>query len=133
MDRLISELDRRKCTYDRVFEIFYVLFKFRELSVGEIRSEALKLCEVYSQDISDDLVEEILHLKEYLALEDKKHVNINNMYNWIRDRNLLDIYPNIDIVLRIYKSMAVSNCSSERSFSCLKRIKTYAQVCPKAD
>lgn len=125
VDRLISELDRRKCAYDRVFEIFYVLFKFRELSVGEIRSEALKLCEVYSQDISDDLVEEILHLKEYLALEDKKHVNINNMCNWIRDRNLLDIFPNIDIVLRIYKSMAVSNCSSERSFSCLKRIKTY--------
>lgn len=47
------------------------------------------------------------------------------MCNWIRDQNLLDIFPNIDIILRIYKSMAVSNCSSERSFSCLKRIKTY--------
>ena len=105
--------------------IFQVLIKFRELSVGEIRNEAFKLSEVYSHDISNGLVEEILHLKEYLVIEVKKHVNINNMCSWIIDRNLLDVFPNIDIILRIYKSMAVSNCSSQRSFSCLKQIKTY--------
>ena len=31
------------------------------------------------------------------------------MCNWIRNRNLLDIFPNHDIVLNIYKSMALSN------------------------
>lgn len=40
-------------------------------------------------------------------------------------RILFDIFPNIGIVLRIYKSMALNNC--------LKRIKTYTQVCKKAE
>ena len=31
----------------------------------------------------------------------------------------------VEIAARIYQSMAVSNCSSEQSFSCSKRIKTY--------
>lgn len=64
-------------------------------SIQEIRSEALKLCDVYSQGISDNLVEEILQLKEHLVVEGKKHVNISNMCNWIRDKNLLDMFSNI--------------------------------------
>ena len=35
----------------------------------------------------------------------------------------LIIFPNIEIALRIYLSLMVSNCSGERSFSKLKRIK----------
>lgn len=35
------------------------------------------------------------------------------------------VFPNVDIVLRVFLSMAISNCSAERSFSALKRIKTY--------
>ena len=35
------------------------------------------------------------------------------------------IFPNVDIALRILKTMAITNASSERSFSCLKRIKNY--------
>lgn len=59
-----------------VLKVFCVLiFEFRKLPVTEIRTEALILCKVYSQDISDDLVEEILHLKEYFELEDQKHLN----------------------------------------------------------
>ncbi|EFN60838.1 hypothetical protein EAG_00308, partial [Camponotus floridanus] len=43
----------------------------------------------------------------------------------IRDQNLLSVFPNIDIALRISLCMAITNCSAERSFSALKRIKTY--------
>ena len=37
--------------------------------------------------------------------------------------NLVSIFPNVEVVLRIYLSMMVSNCSGERTFSKLKRIK----------
>ena len=35
----------------------------------------------------------------------------------------MSIFPNVEVVLRIYLSMMVSNCSGERTFSKLKRIK----------
>ena len=38
-------------------------------------------------------------------------------------KDLKSVFPNIDIMLRIYLCMMVSNCSGERSFSKLKIIK----------
>ena len=35
------------------------------------------------------------------------------------------MYPNIDIALRIYVCTPIYNCTTERSFSCLKQIKNY--------
>ena len=35
------------------------------------------------------------------------------------------IYPNITITLRVFLCTLATNCSAERSFSSLKRLKTY--------
>jgi hypothetical protein len=43
----------------------------------------------------------------------------------IRRSQLTEVYPSLDIVLCIYLTLMVINCSIERSFSCLKRIKNY--------
>ena len=45
---------------------------------------------------------------------------LNIMYRY----NLKDGFPNVCIALRIYLTLPVSNCSGERSFSHLKRIKS---------
>ena len=47
------------------------------------------------------------------------------MCKLLREDSLTDEYPNIDIALRIYVCTPISNCTTERSFSCLKRIKNY--------
>lgn len=39
------------------------------------------------------------------------------------------MYPNIDVSLRMLLCTPVSNCSTERSFSCLKYVKTYLRSC----
>lgn len=44
---------------------------------------------------------------------------------FIYENELKIVYPNVDIVLRIFVSTPATNCSAERSFSCLKRIKNY--------
>lgn len=49
VDRLTSELDSKKYANDRVFEISYILFKFRELSFEEIKNKTLKLYKIYSK------------------------------------------------------------------------------------
>lgn len=47
------------------------------------------------------------------------------MCKLLREDYLTDVYPNIDIALRLYVCTPISNCTTERSFSCLKRIKNY--------
>jgi len=40
----------------------------------------------------------------------------------ISDHDLTSVFPNIDISYRLFSCMPVTNCSADRSFSCLKRI-----------
>jgi len=43
----------------------------------------------------------------------------------VKDPNISGLYPYIEIALRMFLCCPVSNCSAERSFSTLKRIKSY--------
>jgi len=45
------------------------------------------------------------------------------MYLLLNNQDITQTFPNVEIVLRIYLCMLVSNCTGERSFSKLKRIK----------
>lgn len=44
------------------------------------------------------------------------------MYSLIINENVRESFPNVEIVLRIYLTLMISNCSGKRSFSKLKRI-----------
>ena len=48
-----------------------------------------------------------------------------NLYKYLTEKGFLDIYSNIGIALRILLCTPASNCSAERSFSALKRVKNY--------
>ena len=61
------------------------------------------------EDVSDDL-------------EEAASVELQ-MYGIVAKRNTREVFPNVEIALRIYLTLMVSNCSGERSFSTLKRIK----------
>ena len=45
------------------------------------------------------------------------------MYKLIIDKQLKASFPNVEVVLRMYLVLMISNCSAERSFSKLKIIK----------
>ena len=45
------------------------------------------------------------------------------MYNLIIDKGVKSSFPNVEILLRIYLMLMVTNCSAERSFSKLKLVK----------
>lgn len=47
------------------------------------------------------------------------------LIQFIYENELKIVYLNVEIVLRIFVSTPVTNCSAERSFLCLKRIKNY--------
>ena len=57
-------------------------------------------------------------------LQEKKMLSLE-LYKFILEKGFIDIYPNIGISLRMLLSNPASNCSAERSFLALKRIKNY--------
>ena len=61
------------------------------------------------------------------AEEDENSVNVESMelkiYRLLVEKKLQALFPNIEIAYRIYLTLMVTNCSGERSFSALKRIK----------
>jgi hypothetical protein len=81
---------------------------------------------IYSSDIEDTLGDELIQFMPLMKLfgDDKKQGSIEQwMYTMMTTKDLKSVFPNIDIMLRIYLCMMVSNCSGERSFSKLKIIK----------
>ncbi|XP_050064885.1 52 kDa repressor of the inhibitor of the protein kinase-like [Aphis gossypii] len=127
INRIASELEKRRQAYDFYYTKFIVLHKLISLSVSEIIEYANKLQECYKDDIEKAFSTECIHFKSYLESSNKQ---INcifplQMCKLLREDSLTDVYPNIDIALRIYVYTPISNCTTERSFSCLKRIKNY--------
>ena len=90
----------------------------------------------YPNDLEPSLAEELVHFRQYFKgknLPDKEDVSDDleeaasvelQMYRTVAKRNIREVFPNVEITLRIYLTLMVSNCSVERSFSALKRIKS---------
>ena len=105
---------------------FGFLQQLDKLSSEELRTATNNLVSIYSSDIENSLDYEQIQFIELtrLSLEDKKEGSIEKwMYTVMSKNELKSAFPNIDIMLRIYLCMMVSNCSGERSFSKLKIIK----------
>ncbi|ESO05720.1 hypothetical protein HELRODRAFT_77310 [Helobdella robusta] len=47
------------------------------------------------------------------------------MWSFIQENNIIATFPNLNVILRIYLNLPVSNASGERSFSVMGRIKNF--------
>lgn len=68
--------------------------------------------------------QECIHLKKLLNSEIKLESPLD-LVQALYENKLISSFPNINICLRIFFSIMVTNASGERSFSTLKRVKTY--------
>ncbi|KAF2889113.1 hypothetical protein ILUMI_17060 [Ignelater luminosus] len=80
------------------------------------------------EDISEKELEmECLHLTEYLKIvqssENEETNSLSGIYHLLKKNKIEDTFPNVEIALRIFLSMMVTNCSGEHSLSKLKIIK----------
>jgi len=98
-----------------------------ELNPWEIKQKSNNLWKIYQTDFDrEDLQTELLHLKEHLIIKfGPETLSPLKLIQFIYENELKIVYPNVEIVLRIFVSTPATNCSAERSFSCLKRIKNY--------
>ena len=123
-DSLISELRSRSLSYRNLNDRFNLFLSYTELSVDDWRMEAAQLAVYYDKDVEFDcFIEESVH---FLLLCDKMEIyGPKSMVLYIFKNNLSSTYPNVDTILRIYLTIASTNCGAERSFSALKRIKSW--------
>ena len=103
--------------------------KLESLKEKEIRRHSLNLVGAYADDLEDSIAEELIQFRSLLISSvelfdnDQACSNELNMYKAIINKRLKSTFPNVEIMLRIYLSLMISNATGERSFSKLKRIK----------
>ncbi|XP_026482761.1 zinc finger MYM-type protein 1-like [Ctenocephalides felis] len=131
LDTLSVQLAGRKSAYHTLYEKFNIFDNLSEIETRELKIRANELVTKYPEDLEDTLGNECIHLQQLLieSFSSKEDVRTaQGIYNFLHSNNLREVYPNIDIALRIFLSIPVTNCSGERSFSTLKRVKTYLRA-----
>jgi len=121
IDKLVAELDRRYESYNALNSIFGFLNKIHILSSQELRSAAAVLQKKYHSDLQEDFVDEIEQFKEFIRTKENKCAQ--GYLQLIKKMDLSSVFPNMDIALRIYLTLPVTNASGERSFSKLGLVK----------
>lgn len=119
-DCLSQELQRRKDTYKNVEEKFGFLTKAKSMDIGEMCAATENLKEIYPYDLEEDFTAEFF---QFISMV-KNEQSVMDMYKKLRELGLRDAFPNVDICLHMYLTLPIANCSGERSFSLLKRVKT---------
>lgn len=138
VDRLCSELSRRRSAYEDFFTRFDCFHNLCSLSDEILTNKAKILINCYPSDLEESLINELIHFRIYLSSSD---IGVNDtarsvvypriprgpreLLKFINQSDLLDVFPNITIALRMFLCTFATNCSAERSFSALRRIKSY--------
>ena len=128
-DNLQVALSKRQTAYEKLNSIFGFLRRLQLSTRDQIVKNCLNLVKMYPKDLELSLSEELLQFTELLKSSlssniSKTDVPVELQYYRLLSQNSLNVcFPNLDITLWIYLSMIVTNCSAERSFSKLKRIK----------
>ena len=132
LDRLRNALSRRLAAYKELNQTFGFLRNLENTSTDEIRSASSRLLQKYPTDIEDTLAEELLHFAAFLRVEHSqqspKDLSSNRqpelqLFLTIVDNGLQSTFPNVETVLKLFLCMMTTNCTEERSFSTLKRVK----------
>lgn len=115
-DSLLSELISRKTIYENVTD----RFSFFTCDSEETLEKANTFQKHYSIDLEDDFAEEY---QQFLPIR-KKNESIIDTFQYLHKLEASATFPNVEVALKIFLTLPISNCTSERSFSLLKRLKS---------
>ena len=66
-----------------------------------------------------------IYIKDFDNKKSRNLINFESIINEFKKHEFQLIFKQIFILLKIYLSVPISSAGCERSFSCLKRVKTY--------
>ncbi|KAG8173321.1 hypothetical protein JTE90_003636 [Oedothorax gibbosus] len=116
-DAIISELNKRKKAYSSLDTRFGFLTS-KNMGTYEIQKAAKNFQEIYTDDI-EEFPEEYLQFSNF----NLGNITPSEKLKGLKSLGIEHTFPNVSTALQIMLSIPISNCSSERSFSVLKRIK----------
>lgn len=151
LDIVTTELQSRIDSYKQILQPFNFLFHLDTYTDDEIREGAANLTKIYSTDLDEYFVDECIHFKFFMDAikremdRNEEHYYIDSesdgdttseprkkrvskpakMLQYIKKHRIEPKFPNLEVALRIFETIAVANCSGERSFSALKRVKNF--------
>lgn len=126
VDSLITNLDFRLDSYVRLNNLFSFFVKLDSLNFDEISMACQNIASFYEEDIDhQELMSECEFAKQYffVDLSPIESISHSSMYLRIVEEGLHGLFPNIEIALRIFLSLFITNVPGERAFSKLKYIK----------
>ena len=110
--------------YDRLQKKFLFLMELNSMSNCKIEASAKTLLQYYPDDLEESLHEEMIY---FSALIKQHHFNSEckqiQMFRLINENEFMHAFPNVSVAFRLSLCLIISNCSGERSFSVLKRVK----------
>ena len=96
--------------------------------ISDIESAASKLLKVYANNLDSDFPSQVVHFAFHLRsspdLGSKKNT-AQAQLSYLKKNCLIETFPNLVIILRMYLTLPVANTEGERPFSGLKRVKNY--------
>ena len=99
---------------------FGFLARLFSCSADEIGNLANNLVAVYAEDLNKHLGNELVQFSVFAQMfKDEANPELNQeqfMYNLILQKGVESSFPNVEVLLRMYLVLMVTNCSAERSF-----------------
>ncbi len=126
IDTALVTIEDRFSNMEIFFKLYGFLYSIEIMRSTENEGKLNKCCQRLEQKL-DDIDAEDLKLEVKGAVRSfPTHISSPiEMLDYIYKENILDIYPNLSIAIRLLLTLPVTVASSERSFSSLKLIKTY--------
>ena len=126
----MQELSKRIAAYENINTIFHIIGNFStNMSATEVALGIRSMCEKYPDDFTEDFSQEFIQFVTYVKESplQKKDYETKSMwlYRIIIETEVAESFPNVETALRLFLTLMVTNCSGERSFSVLKRVKNY--------
>jgi hypothetical protein len=127
---LIKELATRCYKYQKLNDTFGVLTKFNKMESSAIRAACENLRKAYPSDFEPSFASEFVHFSAFYRTHfgqkifDTSIPNVSEMLQVIEEKQLTDMFHNIEIAFRMFLCMMVTNAEGERSFSKLNLIKS---------
>ena len=130
LSTLIEELATRCYKYQKLNDSFGVLTKFNKMESSAIRAACENLRKIYPSDFEPSFASEFVHFSAFYRTHfgqkifDTSIPNISEMLQVIEEKQLTDMFHNVEIAFRMFLCMMVTNAEGERSFSKLNLIKS---------
>ena len=134
IDNILSSFEKRLNAYSTLCDSFGFLHKLLHMTANEICEATAKLAETYPDDLEQSVSEEFVQFAQFARLsfdsfpedtdQEIEHCSFEaKLYRLASASDVRVSFPNVNVALRIYLSLLVTNCSGERSFSALSRVK----------